>query len=96
MDIVLSLTNNKSTFIIGLFIFLSTDSLIAFKAQILYSFGLFFILVLKLVYRSPRPFWSDKNISVLGGDCNFSFSSPSSHLFNIAFYFSYQAYMNLV
>ena len=38
-------------------LFLASDSLNAFKCTMLYSFGLYFMIALKLMYESPRPFW---------------------------------------
>ena len=79
-----------------IFLFLATDSLIAFKTTLLYSFGLFFIVLMKLIYRSPRPFWSDRDIRVYKETCNFDFSSPSTHIFNLAFFYGYSIFMYFV
>ena len=38
-------------------LFLASDTLNAFKCTMLYSFGLYFMIALKLMYESPRPFW---------------------------------------
>lgn len=79
-----------------IFLFLATDSLIAFKTTLLYSFGLFFLILLKLIYKSPRPFWSDKDIRVYRQTCNFDFSSPSTHMFNMTFFYGYSIFMYFI
>lgn len=43
-------------------LFLSTDSLIAFKSAILTCFGVYIMTFLKLIYKDGRPFWLAANI----------------------------------
>ena len=57
-------TDMEYTLIIAGFFFLAADSLIAFKANLVYCVGLFMITCLRLTYQSPRPFWADGEIKV--------------------------------
>ena len=75
------------------------DSLIAFKANLVYCIGIFMITVLRLLYQSPRPFWSDGDISVINasyGLCDFTFANPNDNIFNVFFYYFYTLYMYFV
>lgn len=56
-------------------LYLISDSLIAFKSALLTSFGLFFLTVLKLLYKDARPYWIDEKIAAT--ECFFDFSGPS-------------------
>ena len=73
---------------------MATDSLNAFKCTMLYCFGLYFMIALKLMYESPRPFWVSGKIKSYPGLCRFDFSSPSTHLYNLSFFFTYITFMN--
>lgn len=80
--------------LVGMVLFVIADSLIAFKTTLLYCFGLFFITVLKMFYQSPRPFWVDPSIKVLfQSSCNFDYGSPSTHVFNLLFFYGYSIFM---
>ena len=72
-------------------LYLTTDSLIAFKSAILTCFGLYFITFLKLLYKDGRPFWLKENIDSY--DCAFDFAGPSYHLYIITFFWSYNIVM---
>ena len=88
------LTDNYVTMLVGMVLFLAADSLIAFKTTLLYCFGLFLITVLKMFYLSPRPFWVDPQIKVLfESSCNFDYGSPTTHLFNLLFFYGYSIFM---
>ena len=76
--------------------FFTADSLLAFKVCFTHAWGIFFILVGKLIYRSPRPFWANMEIMSIGGMCDFDFAAPSSHLFNIQFFAPYCIFTFLV
>lgn len=49
--------------------------------------GIFTIILLKLMYKIPWPFWIDSQIS--GKTCDLDFSGPSDHAFMITFFYSY-------
>ena len=57
-------TDNRTTMAIAMFLFLATDSFIAFKTTVLYFSGLWLIILLKMMYESPRPFWVDTRVQV--------------------------------
>jgi hypothetical protein len=69
------------------YFYLLTDSLIAFKSALLTCFGLFFITILKLLYKDGRPYWVDGDIQA--GLCLFDFSGPSYAMFILCFFYSY-------
>lgn len=73
------------------FLYLSTDSLIAFKSSALTSIGIYFITFLKLLYKDGRPFWI--SAPIYGMICEFDFSGPSYHLFILAFFYVYNIVM---
>jgi hypothetical protein len=72
-------------------LFLSTDSLIAFKSAILTCFGLYIMTFLKLIYKDGRPFWLAANI--YGLICEFDFAGPAYHLFILSFFWCYNIIM---
>ena len=94
LEFCLEISDNYITMLVGMVLFLAADSLIAFKTTLLDCFGLFFITVLKMFYLSPRPFWVDPSIKVLfQSSCNFDYGSPSTHLFNLLFFYGYSIFM---
>ena len=94
LEFCCEISDNYVTMLVGMVLFLAADSLIAFKTTLLYCFGLFFITVLKMFYLSPRPFWVDPSIKVLFQTaCNFDYGSPSTHIFNLLFFYGYSIFM---
>ena len=61
------------------FLYLTTDSLLAFKSAIITCFGLYILTFLKLMYKDARPFWLSNDI--IGYSCRFDFGDPSYHLY---------------
>jgi len=59
----------------------------------LYCFGIFLMVLLKLVYESPRPFWTKADIHTYGDRCDFDFASPNQHMFNTTFFLFYCIFM---
>jgi hypothetical protein len=49
---------------LGLFLYLISDTLIAFKGMMLYCIGQVCVEILKLTYLSGRPFWIREGIKV--------------------------------
>jgi len=47
------------------------------------------MILLKLMYESPRPFWLKSEIQSFGKVCSFDFASPSQHVFNVMFFWVY-------
>jgi hypothetical protein len=87
MQIPLFLLDPKTTLAIMLFLYLSTDSLIAFKSAALTTIGIYFITFLKLLYKDGRPFWI--SAPIYGMICEFDFSGPAYHLFILTFFYVY-------
>jgi len=54
------------------------------------------MVVLKMVYEGARPFWVEADVIVLQGNCRFDFASPSTHIFNIVFFWMYTVVMYFV
>lgn len=81
------------TILVGQILFQLCDSLLAFKAQIVYCAGLYIMMILKILYSSPRPFWVKREIRTYFQFCNFDFASPSQHVFNITFFWVYCIFM---
>eukprot|EP00349_Pseudokeronopsis_sp_Brazil_P000047 CAMPEP_0202956488 /NCGR_PEP_ID=MMETSP1396-20130829/993_1 /ASSEMBLY_ACC=CAM_ASM_000872 /TAXON_ID= /ORGANISM="Pseudokeronopsis sp., Strain Brazil" /LENGTH=477 /DNA_ID=CAMNT_0049673519 /DNA_START=6 /DNA_END=1439 /DNA_ORIENTATION=- len=73
------------------FLFLCTDSLIAFKSALLTCFGFYFITFLKLVYKDGRPFWLSAEVQ--GLLCEFDYGGPSYHLYVMCFFWVYNLIM---
>ena len=80
---------------VAMFLFLATDSFIAFKSTMLYFSGLWLMILLKQMYQSPRPFWVDPKVKVLVDECKTNYGSPSSHLYNLWFFYGYCIHMYL-
>ena len=86
-------SNIRFILVCGLVLFYLTDSLISFKSTLLYCFGIFSMVMLKVIYTSPRPYWVNGNVNVFGENCYFDFASPSTHIFDIVFYWNYNILM---
>lgn len=78
-----------------MFLFLATDSFIAFKSTMLYFLGLWIMILLKMLYQSPRPFWVNRNVLAINDMCNFDYANPSLNLFNLWFFYGYAIHMYL-
>ena len=93
-DFLHFLTDVEFTLGVGVFMFLATDSLISFKTTLTYCFGLYIMVFLKMIYQSARPFWVAGKIEIFDKECMFDFASPSSHVFNLIFFWIYTIMMN--
>jgi hypothetical protein len=91
--VIYKITDTQATLLASIFLFLSSDSLIAFKTTLLYCMGQYLIVFLKLVYESPRPFWNDGEIKAMFELCDIDFASPSQHMFNMSFFWFYVIFM---
>lgn len=91
MKIPLVLVKPPMTCLFMFFLYLTTDSLIAFKSSILTCFGFYIITFLKLLYKDGRPFWVETDVK--GYACAFDFSGPSYHLYTITFFWAYNIIM---
>ena len=90
---VLHLADVNFTLFIGMMLFLISDSLIAFKTSMVYCFGLYMIVILKLFYESPRPFWNSTEIVTFMDFCDFDFACPGNHVFSLCFFWTYTIFM---
>ena len=93
LEKIIWLFDTRPTMAVAMFLFLATDSFIAFKSTFLYFTGLWMIILLKMLYESPRPFWVDSDVQVFRQQCFFDYASPSSHLFNLWFFYGYTVFM---
>lgn len=80
---------------IAMFLFLATDSFIAFKSTMLYFLGLWIMILLKMLYQSPRPFWVNREVLAYKDMCQFDYANPSLNLFNLWFFYGYAIHMYL-
>lgn len=93
MRILIRATENDFMLLMCIVLFMMSDSLIAFQCSLVYCFGLFTMVLLKLVYESPRPFWMEKNILTYNNQCDFDYGSPVQHVYNLAFFWVYCIFM---
>jgi hypothetical protein len=75
------------TIAVFFFLYLVSDSLIAFKSALLTCYGLFILTILKMLYKDARPYWIDGEISAT--ECFFDFSGPSYQMFLLSFFYNY-------
>ena len=54
------------------------------------------MVVCKLFYQSPRPFWTYFKVQVFEHQCEFSYATPSTQMFNLYFFYGYNIYMYFV
>jgi len=73
------------------FLYLTTDSLLAFKTAIITCFGYYILTFLKLMYKDARPFWLSNDIT--GYSCRFDFGDPSYHLYTLTTFWVYNIIM---
>ena len=93
MRILIRATENDFMLLLCMVLFMMSDSLIAFQCTLIYCFGLYSMVLLKLMYESPRPFWMKETIRTYNNQCDFDYGSPSQHVYNLAFFWVYCIYM---
>mmetsp|Transcript_42000 Transcript_42000/g.57111 ORF Transcript_42000/g.57111 Transcript_42000/m.57111 type:complete len:207 (-) Transcript_42000:456-1076(-) len=71
-----------------IFLYLVSDSLIAYKSALLNCFGLYILNLYKLIMKDPRPFWISGEITSYN-NCYFSFSCPSTSTYLLVFFWLY-------
>ena len=49
--------------------------------------------MLKIIYSSPRPYWSDGNIETIDTGCYFDYPSPSNGIYFALFFYAYLIFM---
>lgn len=79
---------------ISLFLFLASDSILAFKLIYVYSFGIYIMMLLKMFYADPHPFWVSPDISIQSGFMcrRLDYATPSIHLFSCQLFYGYLAF----
>ena len=90
-EIPLYLVKPWASLFFMMLLYLTTDSLLAFKSALITSFGYYFLTVLKLLYKDGRPFWVSKEI--IGYRCRFDFGGPSYHLYTLVTFWTYNVVM---
>jgi PAP2 superfamily len=73
------------------FLYLTTDSLLAYKSALITCIGYYILTFLKLIYKNPRPFWLSEEIH--GLDCRFDFGGPSYNLYTLTTFWAYNIIM---
>jgi len=79
--------------LICLILYLSTDTLLAFKSATLYCIGQYIFIIMSILYQSPRPFWNSAEIHAYPNYCYFDLASPSLAIFNAVFFINYNIHM---
>ena len=72
-------------------LYLGGDVILATKTALVAYFGQFLLILLKITYKEPRPFWIEENIKAYR--CDFDFEGPSDHMFILMFL---GTYLNLI
>lgn len=93
MRVLIRSTDNDFTLLLCIVLFMISDSLIAFQCALIYCIGLYSMVLLKLAYESPRPFWMKSNIRTYNNQCDFDYASPSQHIYNLSFFWVYCIFM---
>ena len=73
------------------FLYLTTDSLLAFKSALITCLGYYVLTVLKLIYKDARPFWISSEVEPYR--CRYDFAGPSYHLYTIITFWVYNVIM---
>ena len=72
-------------------LFLVGDAILATKTALVAFSGSFIMIMLKIAYKEPRPYWADHQIKCYR--CDNDFEGPSDHSFILMFL---GTYMNLI
>lgn len=68
-------------------LYLCGDAILATKTAIVAFFAEFILVLLKVAYKEPRPFWTHQEIQ--GWRCQNDFEGPSDHIFLLVFIGTY-------
>jgi hypothetical protein len=90
-EVPLVLVRPVFTMLLMMFLYQTTDSLLAFKSAIITCLGYYILTVLKLLYKDGRPFWINQDVT--GYRCRFDFSGPSYHLYTLVTFWAYNVIM---
>ena len=64
-----------------IFLFCQFDPVNSFKIAFVQNIGLYLFMIVKLIKKTPRPFWENGDISVMFGDVALDYASPSTHIY---------------
>lgn len=68
-------------------LYFTGDSILATKTGLVAFSGEFIVVIAKLSYKEPRPYWTDPDIQSY--KCKNDFEGPSDHIFIIVFLCTY-------
>ena len=72
------ITDLKTIMLVALFLYLYADPLLSFKAVFVTAIGIVWVAVLKVLYKTPRPYWINHQMNV--SICYLDYSGPSDHI----------------
>jgi hypothetical protein len=68
-------------------LYLASDAILATKTAMVTFAGLYFMTMVKMFYKEPRPYWKDDNIKAF--ECMNDYNGPSDNMFVMTFVYSY-------
>lgn len=92
-NLILDLTEIDSLRYLMFILYLTGDAILATKTALVGFFGEFLLVLLKIAYKEPRPFWVYKNIKTIRCVNSSDFEGPSDHIFMLMFM---GTYLNLI
>lgn len=90
---ILNLTEIDSLRYLLFVIYLTGDAILATKTALVGFFGEFILVLLKIAYKEPRPFWVNKDITTFRCYMSNDFEGPSDHMYILMFM---STYLNLL
>lgn len=90
-NFIMNISEINTTRYIIYALYLSGDSIQATKAALVAFTGEFMMVIMKIAYKEPRPYWNHPDI--VSYRCRDDFEGPSDHLFLIIFL---STYLNLL
>jgi PAP2 superfamily len=70
-------------------LYLNGDPILATKTALVGFFGQFILVMMKIAYKEPRPFWVSKDITSFRCSSASDFEGPSDHMFILMFLGTY-------
>eukprot|EP00347_Sterkiella_histriomuscorum_P002567 403367652 len=86
-QMILSLSEIQALRYTLYFIYFTGDSILATKTAFVAFFGEFIMVAAKIMYKEPRPYWTNDSIQTY--KCQNDFEGPSDHIFIIIFVCTY-------
>jgi hypothetical protein len=88
-NMILNLTEIDSLRYLLFLLYLNGDAILATKTALVGFFGEFTLILLKIAYKEPRPFWFNKDIASFRCNESNDFEGPSDHMFILMFMGTY-------